>query len=234
MAKLLKKTTIVAFVTDGELRDAKLAFAASNQEHGLQRSNAQKRAAVMIVLTDEQGYHWTDKRAGDHCGVSNTFVGTLRGEYNTDRGLEANHPPIRVRDDGQTVNVGAIGSKTGGRQAVVEGEATPRTKANTVEGGQAQGVPTNPAPSESTASAVVAAVVPAPVVAAPTVGENGVSAVHSMSDADIRALACKRAFESREDPRRFVMDVIDDVEKVWNVKYDVVLTRGAAVARGTI
>ena len=53
-------TNIECEVINGTLRDATLIALGANAEHGLRRSNADKRKAVMIMLKDPVWSIWSD------------------------------------------------------------------------------------------------------------------------------------------------------------------------------
>ena len=79
-AKIASLTTIVAEVRTGSMRDALLFSAGVNREHGLRRSNQDKRKSVTILLTDPEWQKWGDRTIAEHCGVSHSFVGSIRAE----------------------------------------------------------------------------------------------------------------------------------------------------------
>lgn len=89
---------------DGSLRDARLAAVRSNHAHGLRRTNADKRRAVEILLTDAEwvgkGLRWIAEMAG----VSPSFVSSIRCQVSTvntfqKRGSEA--PALTEGRDGK-------------------------------------------------------------------------------------------------------------------------------------
>src|SRR5882762_2674965 len=53
-------TTLQAEVRPGGLRDAVLFSCAANGQHGLRRSNADKRKSVLILLLDSDWSQWSD------------------------------------------------------------------------------------------------------------------------------------------------------------------------------
>lgn len=71
---------IEAEVIDGTRRDAILYSLGANDEHGLRRSNADKRKAVMIILEDFEWSEWNDSEIARVCKVSSMFVGKVRKE----------------------------------------------------------------------------------------------------------------------------------------------------------
>ncbi len=73
-------TTIAAKVLAGSQRDAILHAVGANAEHGLHRSNEDKRRAVLTLLNDPEWAKWSNREIADKCHVSHPFVGALRGD----------------------------------------------------------------------------------------------------------------------------------------------------------
>jgi ParB-like chromosome segregation protein Spo0J len=71
---------INATVRQGTQRDARLFSASTNIQHGLRRTNADKRHAVRLLLDDPEWAQWPDLRIAHHTGVSPSLVGNLRRE----------------------------------------------------------------------------------------------------------------------------------------------------------
>ena len=71
---------IEAIVSRGSKRDAILESTASNTDHGLKRSNADKRKAVATLLEDEEWRQWSDREISRRCKVSQPFVSRLRSQ----------------------------------------------------------------------------------------------------------------------------------------------------------
>lgn len=69
---------IDADVKNGTYRDARLFSFGVNALHGLRRSNADKRKAVVSMLGDEEWGQWSDRKIADACSVSHTFVASIR------------------------------------------------------------------------------------------------------------------------------------------------------------
>jgi hypothetical protein len=65
-------------VREGTLRDAILFSFSANVDHGLRRTAADKRKAVTAMLEDVEWQDWSDREIAKQCGVSNTFVSSLR------------------------------------------------------------------------------------------------------------------------------------------------------------
>ncbi len=69
-------THIEANIEAGTLDDAKLYAASANSDHGLRRTNEDKRRAVRMVLDAKPD--WSDSHIAKHAGVSHTLVGQIR------------------------------------------------------------------------------------------------------------------------------------------------------------
>jgi hypothetical protein len=89
-SSVLGEAEIEAEVRSGTRRDAVLYSVGANTEHGLRRTNEDKRRAVLTLLGDEEWGAWSDREIAERCGVSHPFVGSLRS-----RSLET------VTSDGQ-------------------------------------------------------------------------------------------------------------------------------------
>jgi hypothetical protein len=74
-----------AEVTDGDIELARWLAAGANQDHGIRRTNADKRRAVEQALSTEEGQRRSDNQIAQHCGVSQPFVSKVRQElsYNS-------------------------------------------------------------------------------------------------------------------------------------------------------
>jgi hypothetical protein len=67
-------------VRPGDCREARLWAASANVDHGVRRSNEDKRRSVRVLLDDSEWSQWSDRRIADHCGVGHSFVSALRGQ----------------------------------------------------------------------------------------------------------------------------------------------------------
>lgn len=74
------ETHIEAEVTEGSLRDAILASVGVNSNHGLRRSNADKRKAVMTLLEDEEWSKWSNREIARRCKVTEGLVRKIKKE----------------------------------------------------------------------------------------------------------------------------------------------------------
>lgn len=72
--------TIPAIVHQGTCRDAILYATGANADHGLRRTNADKRRSVLALLNDPEWCLWSDREIAARAGVGNKFVGDIRRE----------------------------------------------------------------------------------------------------------------------------------------------------------
>ncbi|MFA7295688.1 MAG: hypothetical protein WC211_00710 [Dehalococcoidia bacterium] len=75
-----KRGVIDAQVKQGTRRDAILAAVGANRTHGLRRTNADKRAAVALLLADAEWSGKSNRWIAERCGVSDHFVAAQRPE----------------------------------------------------------------------------------------------------------------------------------------------------------
>jgi transposase-like protein len=76
-------TELEACIFNGTRRDAVLHSVGANTDHGLRRTNEDKRRAVRILLEDVEWASWSDSEIARRCGVSHVFVGDVRRGYRT-------------------------------------------------------------------------------------------------------------------------------------------------------
>jgi len=67
-------------VRQGARRDAILHACGANTDHGLRRTNSDKRRSVITMLHDDEWRQWSDREIARRCAVSNAFVGQVRAE----------------------------------------------------------------------------------------------------------------------------------------------------------
>lgn len=82
-AKKAGLVEVEAAVAEGGRRDAVLHSLGANTNHGLRRSNADKRKAVETLLADSEWALMSDREAAKVCGVSHTFVAAIRSSLAT-------------------------------------------------------------------------------------------------------------------------------------------------------
>ena len=69
---------VFADVRQGTQRDAILHSVGANAAHGLRRTNADKRKAVLTLLEDDEWSAWSDREVAKRCGVGNEMVSRTR------------------------------------------------------------------------------------------------------------------------------------------------------------
>ncbi len=69
---------IEALVINGTLRDAILHSLSANHDHGLRRTNADKRKSVITMLEDFEWQDWSDREIAKYCKVGNSLVSQIR------------------------------------------------------------------------------------------------------------------------------------------------------------
>ena len=74
----LGSSTALANVQQGTQRDAILFSVGANASHGLRRTNADKRRAIMRLLTDSEWSLWSDREIAKRCRVDHKTVSKLR------------------------------------------------------------------------------------------------------------------------------------------------------------
>jgi len=91
---------IPADVRAGTRREAILYAAGANAQHGLRRTNADKRRAVETLLRDDEWRQWSDRVIAHACAVDHSFVSRVR------RSLTVDNPQSTTRTgaDGRTIN----------------------------------------------------------------------------------------------------------------------------------
>jgi hypothetical protein len=107
---------LAAIVHEGTRRDAVLFAACANQTHGLQRTNADKRKAVMTLFEDKEWSKWSNHEVARRCGVSHSFVNDVRSSLEADsseaapRTYASKHGTVATM---KTANIGRARAKPG-------------------------------------------------------------------------------------------------------------------------
>ena len=100
---------VLAEVHPGMQRDAILYSVGANAGHGLRRTNADKRKAVLTLLEDpkvshdDDGRPWSDRAIASRCRVSPHTVVSTRST------VQMQSAPVRKTSDGRTMNTSRIG-----------------------------------------------------------------------------------------------------------------------------
>ena len=91
-------TEIDSDIKQGERREAVLYSCGVNADHGLRRTNDDKRRAVETLLRDEEWSKWSDREIARRCAVSDRFVNKMRPEVTANGSqLEPTVSASRVR-----------------------------------------------------------------------------------------------------------------------------------------
>lgn len=106
---------IAADVRNGTQQDAQLFSFSVNADHGLRRSNADKRKSVTGALKHPVSSKWSDNQIAKHCGVHHSTVGDVRrsladsaSDKPAERTYTTKHGTTAVMN---TTNVGKAKSK---------------------------------------------------------------------------------------------------------------------------
>jgi hypothetical protein len=76
----IKRETIAADVQAGGRRDAILHAVGVNANHGLRRTGADRRRAILTMLRDPDWTKWSDREIGKRCAADGKTVAKLRAE----------------------------------------------------------------------------------------------------------------------------------------------------------
>jgi hypothetical protein len=101
--------TVLVDIYKGSERDAILHAVGANANHGLRRTNADKRKAVITLLTDSEWGQWSDTAIAKRCCVCQPLVGKVRREL-TNNGYEWGSK--RIGADGREIDTSNIGVKS--------------------------------------------------------------------------------------------------------------------------
>lgn len=121
-AKKTGAKTIQANVHEGQQRDAILYAVGVNADHGLRRTNADKRQAVEILLADPEWTQWSDREIARRCAVSDRFVNNVRKQFTPagthPSGSGKSHRKVYRNGTVYTLNTSNIGrSSSSGKNA---------------------------------------------------------------------------------------------------------------------
>ena len=129
---------IAADIQQGDKRAAILHSVGANANHGLRRTNADKRRAVSVLLADLEWAGWSDRDIARQCGVSHPFVAKLKeshaGNVTSEKSAERTYTD--KHGNTSTMNTGNIGGTKPADdpqpekvEAVAPAEATPQPAA---------------------------------------------------------------------------------------------------------
>jgi len=92
--------SISADIRSGTKRDAILYSVGANAEHGLRRSNEDKRKAVLTLLQDAEWGKWSDREIARRCSVDGKTVASVRETYLRNSSDRPGAAPVRPAPDG--------------------------------------------------------------------------------------------------------------------------------------
>jgi ParB-like chromosome segregation protein Spo0J len=101
-------TEVPAEIINGTLRDAVLYAVGVNNDHGLRRTNEDKRKAVMTLLDDLEWCEWSDSAIAKACRVSAMTVGRIRKSLNLE---QTEKKYINKQGNEKTIQTENIGRK---------------------------------------------------------------------------------------------------------------------------
>ena len=87
------RTNIDVDIRRGSVLDAKLHACGANATHGQPRTNADKRNAVLMVLSESAWKDLTLREIADHCRVSHNFVGVVKKSLEKNS-LSSDYKPV--------------------------------------------------------------------------------------------------------------------------------------------
>ena len=148
-------TEIQAEVLHGTQQDAQLFSFSVNAAHGLRRTNADKRKAVMGALQHPVSGQWSDRQIAKHCGVSDKTVAAVRKSI---FGISEDVPPSAGA---------AVRQSHFGNSEVTPAQRTYTTKHGTTAVMNTANIGKTDRPALAPAKAAVPAPAPRPVVVVP-------------------------------------------------------------------
>lgn len=118
-----KLTKFKCEVVSGTRDDARWMSYGVNCNHGLRRSNEDKKRAVISALKHANGVKKSDRQIADHVGVSHTFVNKNRAKLESNG--EIPQSSTRTGIDGRTIDTSNIGLTVNGLRSETVSGSTP-------------------------------------------------------------------------------------------------------------
>jgi hypothetical protein len=135
----------------GTERDAILHAVGANADHGLRRTNADKRKAATTLLMDEEWNQSSDGQIASICRVSQPFVSKIRNEL-TQNGFEFKRK--RIGANGVEMDTSNIGARSGDSK-VTEAAGETGDRESTVVEPEADQITEKPDPESDDSSSEV-------------------------------------------------------------------------------
>ena len=117
-------------IREGGKRKAILFACGVNADHGLRRTNADKRFVVTKLLKDKKWGQWSDGKIAKRCAVSQAFVSKLKREL-TQNGFE--FPTSRLGANGKIIDTKNIGKRESSHGTGSTTKYTKTVKLNTAD-----------------------------------------------------------------------------------------------------
>jgi len=111
-------------VTPGSFQEAFQRALEVNQDHGVRRTNGDKRRVVSRALENEVTKNWSDRLIAQKCGVSNRFVGLVRAATSTRGPFQTGRRIAPVPKEGTQKDPGGSASSVNGPQPPTERDPT--------------------------------------------------------------------------------------------------------------
>ena len=105
-AERISRSQIETEIHQGGRRDAVLFATGANAQHGVRRTNEDKRKAVTTLLLDSEWQQWSDHEIARRTHCTQPFVSKLRKELSGE-----NLILVRKGADGRRINVSEIGRR---------------------------------------------------------------------------------------------------------------------------
>ena len=94
---------VFADIRQGTQRDAILYSVGANASHGLRRTNADKRKALLIMLEDEEWSQWSTREIARQCGVSEKMARSFRDSLSASKTqIEPKSQAVKYKRGGKT------------------------------------------------------------------------------------------------------------------------------------
>ena len=105
-AERISRPQIETEIRQGGRRDAVLFATGANAQHGVRRTNEDKRKAVSTLLLDGEWEEWSDHEIARRTHCTQPFVSKMRKELSGENSM-----PVRKGTDGRLMNVSRIGKR---------------------------------------------------------------------------------------------------------------------------
>lgn len=126
-ARKIERATIEADVKEGTQRDAILHGIGANANHGLRRTQADKRRAVERLLKDPEWAQWSDRRIAQLANVDHKTVGVIRRELTGEvpkgsamASSSGNSPPLKTKANGRNSIMDSVLASLSDDQLIAE------------------------------------------------------------------------------------------------------------------